>query len=68
VERLLFGDYMEGLEADPRVYRQIQDTKILVNKVNEYLDEYNGAVKTQMHLVMFLDACDHVSRITRIIR
>jgi len=42
----LFGDYMEGLEADPRVYRQIQDTKILINKVNEYLEEYNGAVKT----------------------
>jgi dynein heavy chain len=25
-------------------------------------------VKMQMHLVMFLDACDHVARIARILR
>ena len=67
-ERLLYGDYMDGLDADPRIYRQIADTKVLVEKVIEYLEEYNGSVKTQMKLVMFLDACDHVSRITRIIR
>jgi dynein heavy chain len=32
------------------------------------LQEYNGQVKQAMNLVMFLDACDHVSRIQRIIR
>lgn len=67
-ERLLFGDYMDGIEDEARVYRQIADTKILVQKVIEYLEEYNSQTKTQMKLVMFLDACDHVSRITRIIR
>lgn len=25
-ERLLYGDYMDGLEAEPRVYRQIANT------------------------------------------
>jgi hypothetical protein len=29
-ERLFFGDYMDGLDADPRVYKQIPDTKVLV--------------------------------------
>lgn len=67
-ERLIFGDYMEGIEAENRVYAQISDTKILVEKVIEFLDEYNNQTKTPMHLVMFLDACDHVSRITRVIR
>lgn len=36
----------------------------------EYLDEYNAEMgsKKAMKLVMFLDACEHVSRISRIIR
>ena len=66
--RIIYGDYMDGIDAETRIYRQITDTQILVDKVIEYLEEYNGAVKTQMKLVMFLDACDHVSRITRVIR
>lgn len=62
-ERIVFGDYMDGIEVDTRVYRQITDVKVLVNKIIEFLEEYNSSVKTQMKLVMFLDACDHVSRI-----
>lgn len=37
-------------------------------KIEEYLEEYNGNFKIQMPLVMFLDACDHVARIQRILR
>lgn len=37
-------------------------------KIEDYLEDYNSSVKIQMPLVMFLDACDHVSRIQRIIR
>jgi dynein heavy chain len=59
---------MDGIDAEPRIYKQIVDLKVLVNKIEEFLEEYNGTVKIQMNLVMFLDACDHVSRITRIIR
>jgi dynein heavy chain len=40
----------------------------MVEKIKEILEEYNGAVKQQMNLVMFLDACDHVCRISRVIR
>jgi dynein heavy chain len=40
----------------------------MVNLVIGFLEEYNSSVKVQMHLVMFLDAVDHVSRITRVIR
>jgi dynein heavy chain len=67
-ERLVYGDYMDGLDADPRVYRQVRDLKAFVAKCAEYLEDYNGAVKMQMNLVMFLDACEHVSRITRVLR
>jgi len=67
-KRLVFGDYMDGIDVETRVYRQITDLNVLVNKVVEYLEEYNGSVKNQMKLVMFLDACDHVSRISRVVR
>jgi dynein heavy chain len=39
----------------------------MVEKIKEFLEDYNGAVKAQMHLVMFLDACEHVCRISRVI-
>ena len=40
----------------------------MIKKFIEYLNEYNENVKHPMTLVMFLDACDHVSRICRILR
>lgn len=61
--RIIFADFMDGIDVETRVYRQIEDLKLLQTKIEEYLAEYNGQVKTQMNLVMFLDACDHVSRI-----
>mmetsp|Transcript_28825 Transcript_28825/g.26097 ORF Transcript_28825/g.26097 Transcript_28825/m.26097 type:complete len:117 (+) Transcript_28825:1657-2007(+) len=45
--------------------------KQLLLKMEEYLDEYNsesGGGKKQMKLVMFLDACEHIARICRILR
>ena len=36
--------------------------------VEEYLDDYNSVSNAPMKLVMFLDAIEHVSRITRVIR
>ena len=62
-ERIIYGDFMDGIEMETRVYKQIEDLKLLQNKIEEYLDDYNSSVKTQMNLVMFLDACDHVARI-----
>lgn len=40
----------------------------MVEKIKEFLEDYNSSVKVQMHLVMFLDACEHVCRISRIIQ
>ena len=67
-ERIIFADFLEGIDVENRIYKQIEDLKMLQVKIEEYLVEYNGQVKTPMNLVMFLDACDHVSRIQRVIR
>lgn len=36
--------------------------------MEEYLADFNAESKQPMHLVMFRDAIDHVSRISRILR
>lgn len=63
VERILFCDFLDGMDVDPRIYKQATDLPRFQEMIDEFLEDYNGAVKTPMHLVMFLDACDHVSRI-----
>lgn len=67
-ERIIFGDYIGGIEGENRPYIWIQDLKDLVKKIEGYLEDYNSGVKNPMRLILFLDACDHVSRICRILR
>lgn len=69
-ERIIFGDYMNGIEQDvnARSYQIVNDLKLMVTKIEEYLEDYNAGSKHPMRLVMFLDACDHVSRICRVLR
>eukprot|EP00947_MAST-08B_sp_MAST-8B-sp1_P002409 g2409.t1 len=66
-DRLFFGDYMVP-GADPRIYEEVDDHGKLVAMIEEYLVDYNAETKTPMNLVMFLDAIEHVSRISRILR
>ena len=67
-ERIIFGDFMHGLEVEPRSYEQIINLPQFIDMIRQYLEEYNEGIKNKMKLVMFLDACDHVSRISRCIR
>lgn len=73
-ERIIFCDFWQGREVDPRLYQQITDLPILLDKMYSFQEEYNidpqytGNGKPSMKLVMFLDACEHIARIARIIR
>ena len=40
----------------------------MITKIVEFLEEFNSGTKHPMKLVMFLDACDHVSRMCRVLR
>mmetsp|Transcript_61823 Transcript_61823/g.85195 ORF Transcript_61823/g.85195 Transcript_61823/m.85195 type:complete len:301 (+) Transcript_61823:152-1054(+) len=66
-ERLIFGDYLDGIDNDNRIYRQVDNLTKFVELIENYLEDYNSVNKPAMNLVMFLDACDHVSKIHRII-
>jgi len=67
-ERLSYGDWMDGNIEESRPYKLIADLTAMQKKVEDYLEDYNSATKSPMNLVMFLDACDHVARISRILR
>ena len=66
---------MQGRDADPKHYQQIQDLSVLVNRMDSFQDDYNADTtfiingpKKPMKLVMFLDACEHICRIARVLR
>ncbi|KAK3247674.1 hypothetical protein CYMTET_42830 [Cymbomonas tetramitiformis] len=66
-KRLLFADFLVP-GADPKVYTRVADPEGLKKIVEEGLDDYNSVSNAPMKLVMFLDAIEHVVRITRVIR
>jgi len=68
VERIIFGDYFNGIDGENRPYVQIEDIPNMLIKIAEYLEDFNQGSKVPMKLVMFLDACDHVSKICRVLR
>jgi hypothetical protein len=57
-----------GFSSDNKVYSQIENEDILKKSMADALEEYNADTPTPMHLVLFLDAIEHVSRISRVLR
>ena len=66
-EALIFCDFLQP-GADPLVYEEATDIEKVFARIDEELVEYNAEMDMQMHLVMFIDAIKHVSRISRVIR
>ncbi|GLD91881.1 hypothetical protein PINS_up000414 [Pythium insidiosum] len=66
-EYLIYGDYLVP-GADPKVYEEVVEVDKVLGIIEEYLLDFNAESKTPMSLVLFMDAVEHVSRISRIIR
>ncbi|KAE8298053.1 Dynein heavy chain 1 [Larimichthys crocea] len=64
---VLFGDFM-SLDDDNKVYTLIQDKERLMKVMEECMDDYNQNTTTKMKLVLFMDAIEHVCRISRVLR
>ncbi|XP_049536716.1 dynein axonemal heavy chain 6 [Anopheles darlingi] len=68
-ETILFGDFMVyGQAAEDRVYEEIKEMKKLKTILSDYLEDYNGAIGTEMNLVFFTDAIEHIVRLSRLLR
>ena len=66
--KVVFGDYMRmGVPREDRRYEDVPETSKIPKLFADYLDEYNAENK-EMRLVFFWDACDHVSRLARVLR
>ena len=59
---------MHGNDMENRAYIEIPDLEKMREKIVEYLDEHNSGTKHPIKLIMFLDACEHICRICRILR
>jgi dynein heavy chain len=69
-ERIIFADFLQGREGE-RFYNQAASMKDFVGKLEFFQEDYNSEAtsgKKMMKLVLFLDACEHIARISRILR
>jgi len=63
---LLYGSFVD---QKTRKYQQVTDAAALHKTVNQFLDDYNQTVRgAKMDLVLFMNAVEHVARISRIIQ
>ncbi|XP_066246402.1 dynein axonemal heavy chain 3 [Euwallacea similis] len=66
IRNLFFGNYIVP-DAKPKIYDEITDMELLVEKMEYYLSEYNMTSKSPMNLVMFKFAIEHISRMSRVL-
>ncbi|KAG7477961.1 hypothetical protein MATL_G00075170 [Megalops atlanticus] len=64
---VLFGDFMVP-NATNKVYQLIEDKERLSSVLEEYMEDYNQISTAKMKLVLFMDAIQHMCRISRILR
>eukprot|EP01064_Diplonema_japonicum_P003207 TRINITY_DN1209_c2_g1_i1.p1 TRINITY_DN1209_c2_g1~~TRINITY_DN1209_c2_g1_i1.p1 ORF type:complete len:4214 (+),score=1112.95 TRINITY_DN1209_c2_g1_i1:49-12642(+) len=69
-ERLVFGDFMIP-DIESRVYDEVTDMQAFVTSISQYLQDYNETADSSrppMPLVVFLDAAEHVARVSRVLQ
>ena len=67
-ERLMMVDFLvPGTDFESRIYEESPPMDELQKLIEEYLDDYNSQY-VPMPLVLFGDAIEHVTRISRVIR
>ncbi|XP_069045720.1 dynein axonemal heavy chain 1 isoform X1 [Lepisosteus oculatus] len=64
---VLYGDFMVP-GSDNKIYQFVEDKDKMVQVIEEYMEDYNQISTTKMKLVLFMDAIQHVCKISRILR
>ncbi|XP_066453022.1 dynein axonemal heavy chain 1 isoform X2 [Eleutherodactylus coqui] len=64
---VLYGDFMTS-PSDTKSYQLIEDREKLLRVMADYMEDYNQINTTKMKLVLFLDAVQHICRISRVLR
>ena len=68
-QTIVYGNFIDPtVLVENRIYEEVKDMEKLNRSMNEYLEDFNQTTKgTQMNLVLFLNAIEHISRISRVI-
>lgn len=67
LRNLFYGNYMDP-DSDKKVYDEVHSEKLLVQRMDYYLSEYNTMSKSPLSMVMFKFAIEHISRISRVLQ
>lgn len=65
---LLFGDFMNPDSKENRIYEEIVNIEKLNTVLMNNLMDFNTVYNKDMQIIFFLDAIEHITRITRILR
>lgn len=65
---LLFGDFMNPVVKENRIYEEITNIEKLKTVLLENLMDFNMVYNKDMHIIFFMDAIEHLTRIARILR
>lgn len=67
-DTIMYGNFMDPRAlVERRVYAEIDDREGLKEVMNDYLEDFNNTSTKPMSLVLFMNAIEHVARISRII-
>ncbi|XP_050455387.1 dynein axonemal heavy chain 10 [Cataglyphis hispanica] len=66
---MLYGDFRNACNEDElRFYEDLLDYEAVYNLFLEIFDEYNERLRTKLHMVLFNDALEHLTRVHRALR
>jgi dynein heavy chain len=65
-ETLVYGNFANKKGAD-NIYEEIDDRDHLTKVLAEKLEDYNAMSAKPMHLVLFMNAMEHIARISRVL-
>jgi dynein heavy chain, axonemal len=64
---LLFGSFVDQADSDHAEYKEMSCMKELKETAVNFLQDYNAMNKKKMDLVLFMNAIEHCSRISRVL-
>jgi dynein heavy chain len=65
---LLFGDFMNPISNENRIYNEITNIEKLKIVLAENLMDFNTVYKKDLQIIFFMYAIEHITRIARILR
>lgn len=67
LRNLFYGNYMD-IDSDKKIYDEVHSEKLLIERMEYYLNEFNNISKSPLSMVMFKFAIEHISRISRVLQ